>query len=72
MATQGEWQRSSGDSRKEAAAQEILTVLRARGVAVTDEARQRIQAQEDPATLERWLERAVVATSIEDVLDGPS
>jgi hypothetical protein len=33
---------------------------------------QRIQSQGDSATLERWLERTVVATSIEDVLDDPS
>jgi hypothetical protein len=72
VATQGNWEDSSGDSRSEGGAEAILTVLRAPGITVPDEARQRIQSQEDTATLERWLERAVVATSIEDVLDDPS
>jgi hypothetical protein len=72
VATQDNWEDSSGDSRSEGGAEAILTVLRARGIAVPDEAGQRIQSQRDSATLERWLERAVVATSIEDVLDAPS
>jgi hypothetical protein len=72
VATQQEWSDTGGDSPRAAGAQEILSVLRARGIDVTDDARQRIQAQGDPAALERWLERAVVATSIEDVLDDPS
>jgi hypothetical protein len=72
VATQGSWEDSSGDFRSEDGAEAILTTLRARGITVPDEARQRIQSQGDSATLERWLERAVVATSIEDVLDDPS
>jgi len=72
VATQPELPGTGGDSPSGAGAQEILTVLRARGIEVTDDARQRIQSQWDPAVLERWLERAVVATSIEDVLDDPS
>lgn len=71
MATQEEEQREGGDSASTAGA-EILSVLGARGIAVADEARQRIQSQEDPATLERWLEKAVIATSIDEVLDNPS
>jgi hypothetical protein len=47
-------------------------VLRVRGIAVSDGARQRIQSQRDPEQLERWLEKAVVATSIGDVIDDPS
>jgi hypothetical protein len=35
-------------------------------------ARQRIQSQKDPEQLERWLEKAIVATSIGDVIDDPS
>jgi hypothetical protein len=72
VATQQEWPGTGGDSPSAAGAQEILSVLCARGIEVTDDARQRIQSQWDPAALERWLERAVVATSIEDVLDDPS
>ena len=71
MAAQQEWPGAGADAPA-TGAQEILAVLRARGFAVTDDAWQRIQSQRDPATLERWLEKAVVATSIEDVLDHPS
>jgi hypothetical protein len=39
---------------------------------VSDGARQRIQAQKDPEQLERWLEKAAVASSIGDVIDDPS
>ena len=58
--------------RTEAQANAVLTALRVRGIAVSDASRQRILAQKDLAQLERWLERAVVATSIADVLDDPS
>ena len=50
----------------------MLTVLRARGIAVPEAARERILAQRDPERLERWLERAAVAPSIAEVLDDPS
>jgi len=46
--------------------------FRIRGIAVPDGARQRIQSQKDPEQLERWLEKAIVATSIGDVIDDPS
>ena len=39
---------------------------------VPDAARQRILAQKDLAQLERWHEKAVVATSLREVLDEPS
>jgi hypothetical protein len=38
---------------------------------VPDAAREHILAQEDPSLLERWLERAIVASSLADVLDQP-
>jgi post-segregation antitoxin (ccd killing protein) len=50
----------------------VLTVLRVRGVAVSDAARKRILAEADLPRLERWLEKAIVATSIGDVVDDPS
>ena len=50
----------------------LLTVLRARGVAVPEVARERILAQKDPDRLERWLEKAVVAASVGEVHDDPS
>ena len=56
----------------EAAARDVLTVLRARGFTVPDAARERILAQKDPERLEHWLEKAVVAPSVAAVLDEPN
>ena len=47
-------------------------MLRVRGIAVPDVARERILAQGDPERLERWLEKAVTAASLGEVLDDPS
>ncbi|WP_438016711.1 hypothetical protein WMF18_38885 [Sorangium sp. So ce315] len=60
------------EGRAEEAARAVLTALRVRGIAVPDAARERILAEKDPETLERWLERAVVAASVAEVLDGLS
>ncbi len=46
----------------------VLAVLRARGLSVSDVARERILAEEDPRRLDRWLEKAVVAASVDEVL----
>lgn len=51
---------------------DALTVLRVRGISIPEEARQRIQSQQDLEQLARWLEKASVATSIGDVIDDPS
>ncbi len=64
------WGRDEG--RIEEAARNLLTVLRVRGIAVQDAARERILAEKDPACLERWHERAILAASIDEVLDEPS
>jgi hypothetical protein len=53
-------------------ARAVLTVLRVRGIAMPDAARERILAQKDPARLERWLEKAAIAASVAEVLDDPS
>jgi hypothetical protein len=53
----------------EATALNLLTVLRVRGIAVPDDVRERILAQKDPERLERWLEKAAVASSVAAVLD---
>ena len=50
----------------------MLTALRVRGIAVPDAARERILAQKDPSLLERWLEKAIVAVSVGEVIDDPS
>ena len=60
------------EGRAEEAARNLLTVLRVRGLAVPDEVRERILAQRDPERLERWLEKAAVATSVAAVLDEPN
>jgi hypothetical protein len=58
--------------RTEATALNLLTVLRVRGIAVPDAVRERILAQKDPERLERWLEKAAVASSIAAILDEPN
>ncbi len=60
------------EGRNEGRARALLTVLRVRGVAVPDAARERILAQKDPEQLDRWLEKAALASSIAEVLDDPS
>jgi hypothetical protein len=58
--------------RAEEAARNLLTVLRGRGIAVPDAARERILAERDTARIERWIEKAIVVASLADVLDEPS
>ncbi len=60
------------EGRTEEAARALLTALRVRGIAVPDAARERILAMAEPERLERWHERAIVATSLAEVLDEPS
>ena len=55
--------------RAKEAASNLLSVLRVRGVTVSDAIREHILSQKDPERLERWLEKAVVATSIAEVID---
>jgi hypothetical protein len=60
------------EGRREGEVRALLTALRVRGIAVPDVDRERILAQDDPKRLERWLERAIVATSLAEVFDEPS
>ncbi|WP_437982224.1 hypothetical protein [Sorangium sp. So ce117] len=60
------------EGRAEEAARAVLIALRGRGIAVPDVTRERILAEKTPEILERWLERAVVAASLAEVLDDPS
>lgn len=64
---------SEGFDRGEssARARDVLTVLEVRGVTVPDAVRERILAQKDPEQLQRWLKKASVATSLDDVLEQP-
>jgi hypothetical protein len=56
----------------EARASDVLTAFSVRGIAVPEAARERILAQKDLKRLQRWLERAIIATSVAEVLDEPS
>ena len=60
------------EGRTEEAARALLTVLRVRGIAVPEAIRDRILAQKDPEQLERWLEKAIVASSVTAVIDEPN
>src|SRR5271154_2883667 len=44
-------------------ARDVLTVLRGRGIVVPEDIRDRILGERDPARLERWHERAILAAS---------
>ena len=76
MAMIKSWEEGRAEARAEGStntrAHDVLTVLRARGIAVPDAARERILAQRDLEQLERWLEKAAVASSIGEVLGDPS
>lgn len=58
--------------RSEGHAEALLTVLRVRGIAVPDAVRERILAQKDPERLERWLEKAAVASAVAEIIDEPN
>ena len=55
------------EGRAEGEATAILTILDARGLAVTSEQRRRIVACSDPAALERWIRKAVLVTEVDDL-----
>jgi len=69
MTMHSTWEDAREEGRSETRASSVLTVLRVRGIPVSDAARKRILAQKDPVLLERWLEKAVVATSAREVTD---
>jgi hypothetical protein len=69
---QNTWERARDEGRNEEAARSGLTALRVRGLEVPDAARKRILAEKDRERLEMWHERAILASSIVDVLDAPS
>jgi len=73
VAMQKSWEdaRAEGqaEARTETQANAVLTALRVRGIVVPEAARKRILAQKDLQRLERWLEKAIVATSLGEVID---
>ncbi|HEX8434632.1 Rpn family recombination-promoting nuclease/putative transposase [Archangium sp.] len=60
------------EERLHGCAKAVLRILAARGVQVGDEAQQRILTCTDLATLDRWFDRAVNATTLSDVLENPA
>jgi len=66
------WEREKAELRAEGqtagTAQAILTILTTRGFQVSDGVRQRVLGCKDPSTLERWLARAVTATTDAEVI----
>jgi hypothetical protein len=69
MAMLKSWEEGKAEARAEARVEAILTVLRVRGIEVPEAARQRILAEKDMNQLARWLEKAVLASMVEDVID---
>ena len=61
------WAEGKAEGKAESAARAVLTVLRVRGIAVPEVARQRIVAERDPARLERWLVRVVLGGTAERI-----
>jgi hypothetical protein len=52
-------------------ASDVLTVLDARGLAVPDKVRQRVEASEDLFKLDDWLRRAAVVSSAQEIFGKP-
>lgn len=72
MTMHSTWEDARDLGRAEATAQAVLTVLQARGLDLSERARKRILAQKDLVRLGRWLEKAVVAASVSEMLKEPS
>ena len=60
-------QRLRAEGRVEEVIDKILRLLDARGVDVPDSAQHRIRACTDLESLDRWFDRAITATQIEEV-----
>src|SRR5262249_36449299 len=58
--------KAEGEAKGKADA--LLMILRGRGLAITDEQRRQIAGCTELATLDRWLERALSVTSIDELL----
>jgi hypothetical protein len=65
------WVKGLAEGEAKGLAKALLRLLASRGVHVDESSRQRIQACTDTATLERWLDQALSATRLSDVLDNP-
>jgi hypothetical protein len=57
--------------KAEGKAEAVLTVLAARGLPVTEDARRRISACTDPAQLNAWIGLAATVGSVDALFDPP-
>jgi len=60
------------EGRLQGHAELVLRILIRRGVQVDEASRQHILSCTDGATLDRWFDRALNATTLSEVLDGPA
>jgi len=72
VAMQRSWEDARAEGRTEERVDALLTLLRVRGIAVPDAARERILAQKDLDQLRHWFEKAAVASTIGEVIDDPN
>ncbi|MFC4013015.1 hypothetical protein ACFOY2_37715 [Nonomuraea purpurea] len=63
------WPEAWVEAWAQAEAESVLKILQYRGVAVSDEVRERVMACRDEATLDRWLFRAPYVSSAEELFD---
>jgi hypothetical protein len=65
------WEQGQKQGLVEARANDLLTVLRVRGIPVSEAERERILAEADPDRLARWFERAIIESTLAAVLAEP-
>jgi hypothetical protein len=63
--------KGKAEGRAEGIAEAILKVLEVRGVVTSKAQRQEILSCQDPDRLDRWLRRATVAASSDEVTSEP-
>jgi hypothetical protein len=68
MALYKSFEEIRAEGSAQGSAKALLIMLQGRGISVPDAARERILAERNPEQLTRWLERAGVVTSIDDLL----
>jgi hypothetical protein len=72
VSMQKTWEKARSEGELARGVRDVLAVLRVRGIVVPEAVHKRILAEKDPARLERWLERAILAASAAEVIDEPS
>jgi hypothetical protein len=62
------YDRGKAEGKAEGEVKALMMILERRGMAMTDEQQQQIVACTDVATLDRWLDRALSVTSVDELL----